>query len=431
MALDFCALVFELRMRPVSLLSLVVLLSMMVSGGRVSAQDAGVLDADDAGQVGDAATQDAGPEFIPGPWSPMRQAEEPTAAPSFELRAVVPVAVDLPNPEVGSVLDAGAATAVAFADAAVLFETPAPPAGEGPSRASDPGEAGAVWSEPVATVDETTDLSDLVSVVVDEEHGPAGYWGWLILTLILALIAWLFDRALRKRASRFTESGLFPSLLSIAALLWRGALLLAFVFVVLEALPPAWLPDLKWVVFGAFLVALWALRGVLSDLVARVVIAIDGKVRPRLMVQTDGLTGRIARVGPRQTDVVDPIGRTWALPNRLLLSAQVREPSEAHVHASLALELDDKSLLEDAALSSAWIHPNAVVHVWRDASDTHLWHVETELISNDFERVFRSDLAERVRERVREQERSTRVDSVLPTAEQKQEPQVNESDDSD
>ena len=77
--------------------------------------------------------------------------------------------------------------------------------------------------------------------------------------------------------------------------------------------------------------------------------------------------------------------------------------------------LDDSLMIEDAALASAWIHPNGVVHVWRDESDPNLWHVETELISHDFERVFRSDIAERVRDYLRkpkaaEEERTTRAE---------------------
>lgn len=355
-----------------------------------SAQDAGVVlsDASDAGLQGDAAVDAA----TPGPWSPDRAPFEP------EKRT--------PAPQVVAAQDAGVEEA---ADAAVVARTASDaPAPSEPTEASGTtvaassealpltgqGQSASFWTDDGAQG--SSSLSDLVSVVVDERHGPAAFWGWLLL----ALLAWLLDRTLRRRSERFNETGLFPSLMSVASLLWRGAVFMALVFFILRTLPPSWLPELKWVVFAVLGVSLWAMRGVLSDLVARVIIAVDGKVRPRLMVQTKALTGRIARVGVRQTDVVDPIGRTWALPNRLLLSAQVREPSETHVHASLAIDVSDKRLIEDAALSSAWIHPDGEVHVWRDAADIHLWHVETQLISNDFERVFRSDLAERVREQV-------------------------------
>ncbi len=360
-----------------------------------AAQDAQV---EDAGVPSDGSV-DAELDFIPGPWMPPEQ--------RARLKQTEDTGHDEAQPD--RARDAGTNDSGFVSSKSEGHESDVEQQEVSAKESAESQErAGQGASPPLVFERETSskapepgaasELSDLVSVVVDETHGPAAFWGWLVL----ALLAWLLDQALRKREASFTDSGFLPSVQSIAALLWRASLLMALLFFVLRAVPSSWLPELKWVVLGGLLIAVWTVRGVLTDLVARIVIAIDGKVRPRLMIQTSEITGRVARVGIRKTDVVDAIGRTWALPNRRLLSARVREPSETHVHASLTLNVPDKRVIEDAALASAWIHPNAVVHVWRDESDPNLWHVETELISHDYERVFRSDLAERVREYLRD-----------------------------
>lgn len=218
--------------------------------------------------------------------------------------------------------------------------------------------------------------------------------------LLLAIASALMANLARRSRAPLLPDGILPTTLRLVETVAR-ILVVFFVLGVLAAwLPASIAPGLPWVVVAIAVAVGWSARDVLPDLVAWLLLSLEGNLRPGQWLSVEGRRGRVERVGMRATRLRDHLGNVVLMPNRFL----VRAPVTADVGwptIEVRLRLDPahgpariRSALREAAELSPWVAP-CEPEVYRDGE---AWVVRLDLLDGTFADRVEGTLAERVEE---------------------------------
>lgn len=233
---------------------------------------------------------------------------------------------------------------------------------------------------PAAQVDvqeATPDPIAQVETTLDEllEGVPWGRWTvwrllfWLLAAVLLAYVA-------GRLRERLPTSGAIPRIirtthigLQIGGVLIAGALLA-------RLLSPSLGPALPWMILVASAAVAWSARDIMPDLVASIVLALEQRIRTGMWVSGEGYAGIVERRGLRAVWLRDGHGNRIAVPNRRFLDTPVVSQLTAGPFHEVSVRLATKEparmirqALNDAVLTSPWVHPDVACVVRRDGRD--------------------------------------------------------------
>jgi hypothetical protein len=235
-------------------------------------------------------------------------------------------------------------------------------------------------------------------------RGPASALLLLVLTGVLLGGA----GALRRLGAGLRPVGLLPGGLSA---LDRGAstvAVLTFFGALVALVPPAYAPALPWMILAIAAALGWSARDVLPDLIAGLVVRVDGRVRvgQRLIPEAGPGRGLVTDMGLLSTTLEDG-GAICTLPNRRLLSDALRVEDDPWPEAAVWLTLPDqvapaamRAALSEAALTTPWGAPGATPQIQQDPSQPQRWRVVMRVLDDAVIDDFQGTLRERVLERL-------------------------------
>lgn len=310
--------------------------------------------------------------------------------------------------------------------AAALAQEPAPD--PGPGVAPDPTEVPApdVGVDPVEPAPEPAPVvapAPAPAPAPPTEALPAPSPGWVAsdvmphvslrgflpgLALLVATVAALLAaNGLRRVHRRLPTRGVLPELAGYGSAVAR---LLAAVFGLgwIAAWVPANVaPALPWIIVGGAVAVGWSARDLLQDVLAWLVIALEGRVRPGQWIHGATFRGEVQAIGPRAMLLRDERGGDLVVPNRAVLLAQYgRDPVEwPGVEVAVLLPRDlppetARRALRQAALLAPWIAPGEV-QVSADPEVGGRWVVRARLLEGTWIAAFEGSLRERVDEVLR------------------------------
>lgn len=232
-------------------------------------------------------------------------------------------------------------------------------------------------------------------------HEPATVLLWLLL-IAAALLA---GRASTILASHLSRRGLLPSLLRGFSWVMQ-ALGLTCVIIVLLTVVPGLSGMWPWVLLGFGVLAVWAGRDVLPDVLAHVVLRLEARVRPGQRLDSSHAQGRVQSLGLRTTQIVDEAGRVIHVPNHLIVQTPLRSDPALWPTREVQVRLPDagvgthRQLLVDAVRSSPWVPMEAQVSAQRDATDPCLWRLRAQIIEARYGDRFAGEIAEQIEMRL-------------------------------
>ncbi len=232
-------------------------------------------------------------------------------------------------------------------------------------------------------------------------HEPATVFLWLLL-IAAALLA---GRASTILASHLTRRGLLPSLLRGFSWVMQ-ALGLTCVIIVLLTVVPGLSGMLPWVLLGFGALGVWAGRDVLPDVLAHVVLRLEGRIRPGQRLDSCHAQGRVQSLGLRTTQIIDEAGRVIHVPNHLIVQTPLRSDPALWPTREVQVRLPDvgvgthRQLLVDAVRSSPWVPMEAQVSAQRDATDPSLWRLRAQIIEARYGDRFAGEIAEQIEMRM-------------------------------
>ncbi|MFW6023790.1 MAG: mechanosensitive ion channel domain-containing protein [Myxococcota bacterium] len=224
----------------------------------------------------------------------------------------------------------------------------------------------------------------------------------LLGAMVVAALGASFTRRLRDLLPR---RGLFPRLLQVLHTVLR-LLVLGLVIALGVGLLPSWMgPALPWVLLAAAVAVGWSARDLLPDVVARVVLLFERRIRRGEWISGEHFSGAVVGMGLRATTVVDARGHRILVPNRRLLSAPIVSTSAVGAEHEVTLRMEHvpaaarvRQALHDAVLQSPWVPPGAAPIVLRDTDEPNVWHVRTRLLEARHAPRFEGELLERAEE---------------------------------
>lgn len=234
---------------------------------------------------------------------------------------------------------------------------------------------------------------------------PASRTGNLLGLLGAMVIAALGASLTRRLRDVLPRRGLFPRLLQVLHTVLR-LLVLGLVIALVVRVLPSWIgPALPWVLLAAAVAVGWSARDLIPDVVARVVVLFERRIRRGEWISGEDFSGAVVGVGLRATTVVDARGHRILVPNRRLLSAPIVSTSAVGAEHEVTLRLEHtaaaarvRQALHDAVLQSPWVPPGAAPIVLRDTDQPDVWHVRTRLLEARHAPRFEGELLERAEE---------------------------------
>lgn len=134
----------------------------------------------------------------------------------------------------------------------------------------------------------------------------------------------------------------------------------------LSLLPVRLLPWLALATASGVVAAGWAIRPMVADVLAGIILRVSGALRPGRRLASDRVTGVVRRPGMLATDLASPEGHPVRVPNRRLLGAAILEIEGGVTHVEIQVELladvpEPVALaaLQEAAIMLPWADPRS------------------------------------------------------------------------
>ena len=231
------------------------------------------------------------------------------------------------------------------------------------------------------------------------DHGAPQAVALLVLTLAALLMGVLAQRW----RSQLRPTGLLPTLARGGEFAGR-LLALFFGLGALAAMVPHDLrPARPWVIIAGAVAVGWSSRHILEDVIAWLLLTLEGRISSGQWMQIDGTRGRVVALTPRAVWLRDETGRQVAVPNRSIVSAALTTDDARWPRVQVQLRLPGvqpdsaRAAICEAVEVSPWVAPGSRPEVHRDPEDDSRWTVTARVLEPSFEAPFAGTLSERVR----------------------------------